>query len=201
MSLTMADDKDEKKLEEEELDDDEGKEEGEEEGETKDPSDSKEGKKIQKWGLTTLLLGGSVVITLLIAVVFFILWLRGPKDEMNEDTSKDLELAQIDQKIKETIYYDIDNIVVNLRSNSSRPRLLKLSVHLELADEKHKSIIKGFEPRLIDQFHTFLRGLSMEEIEGPGGIQRLKEDLTLRINAILAPIKIRSVLIRELLTQ
>ena len=56
-------------------------------------------------------------------------------------------------------------------------------------------------PRLLDGFQLYLRALTVEDVAGPGGMQRLKEDLVARGNVAVEPARIADVLIKEMLVQ
>jgi flagellar protein FliL len=56
-------------------------------------------------------------------------------------------------------------------------------------------------PVLLDTFQTYLRELRASDLNGSAGLYRLKEELTRRINAEIAPNRINAVLFKELVVQ
>jgi flagellar FliL protein len=46
-----------------------------------------------------------------------------------------------------------------------------------------------------------LRALTVDEVSGPGGLHRLKEELTARVNLALVPSRVDDVLVKEMLVQ
>ena len=41
-------------------------------------------------------------------------------------------------------------------------------------------------PRVMDSFQLYLRALTLDEVQGAAGMQRLKEELTARVNLAVA---------------
>jgi flagellar FliL protein len=56
-------------------------------------------------------------------------------------------------------------------------------------------------PRVTDIFQTYLRELRPSDINGSAGLFRLKEELTKRVNAAVAPIPVTAVLFKEIVVQ
>ena len=56
-------------------------------------------------------------------------------------------------------------------------------------------------PRVMDAFQTYLRELRPTDLEGSAGLYRLKEELTRRVNASIAPSRINAVLFKEVVVQ
>lgn len=101
----------------------------------------------------------------------------------------------------EIVFVDIPDILVNLHSLGQRPRFLKLKVALEVENDGVASEVTALMPRVMDSFQTYLRALTIDEVSGSGGLGRLKEELTARVNLALAPAQVGDVLIKEMLVQ
>jgi flagellar protein FliL len=56
-------------------------------------------------------------------------------------------------------------------------------------------------PRVMDAFQTYLRELRPSDLDGSAGLYRLKEELTRRVNASIAPSRINAVLFKEIVVQ
>jgi flagellar FliL protein len=56
-------------------------------------------------------------------------------------------------------------------------------------------------PRVMDAFQTYLRELRATDLDGSAGLYRLKEELTRRVNAAIAPSRINAVLFKEIVVQ
>lgn len=105
-------------------------------------------------------------------------------------------------KIKAPVFFDMPDILVNLSSSGSdRTQYLKVKVVLELPNEAMKAQIEPFMPRLLDTFQTYLRELRATDLDGSAGLYRLKEELTRRVNAAIAPERINAVLFKEIVVQ
>ncbi len=99
------------------------------------------------------------------------------------------------------IYYDLPEMLVNLNTGGRRSSFLKISVALELSDEATIERLKTVMPRIIDHFQVYLRELRLEDLSGSAGIERLREELLLRVNSAIEPDAVRDVLFKEMLVQ
>lgn len=93
------------------------------------------------------------------------------------------------------------DLLVNLRSDSPRLRYLKLRLSLEVDGEPMAEGVRRLMPRIMDSFQLYLRALSLEDVQGAAGMQRLKEELGARARLAAAPAQIVSVLLKEMLVQ
>src|SRR6202035_2446143 len=82
-----------------------------------------------------------------------------------------------------------------------RTQYLKVKIALELPDEAVQAQIQPIMPRLLDTFQTYLRELRPTDLDGSAGLYRLKEELTRRVNASIAPNRINAVLFKEIVVQ
>lgn len=98
-------------------------------------------------------------------------------------------------------YLQLDEIRANLRGPGGKTRFLKLQVTLELEDPIHEEAVNQAVPRIKDSFLVFLRELRVEELEGSQGFYRVTEELLNRVNKAVAPIKVRNVLVTDMLIQ
>jgi flagellar FliL protein len=102
---------------------------------------------------------------------------------------------------KKVSFFDLQEMVVNLNSSGKQPSYLKISVSLEIDDPLLKPQLEALMPRIIDQFQVYLRELRKEDLSGSAGLYRLKEELLMRVNAAVHPIKINDVLFKEFIVQ
>jgi flagellar FliL protein len=103
---------------------------------------------------------------------------------------------------KAPIFVDMPDVLVNLSSSGSeRTQYLKVKIALELPDEQVQAQITPVMPRLLDAFQTYLRELRPADLDGSAGLYRLKEELTRRVDAAIAPSKINAVLFKEIVVQ
>jgi flagellar FliL protein len=99
------------------------------------------------------------------------------------------------------IFYDLPEMLINLTSGGRRANFLKISVSLELQSEADLPQIEAVLPRIRDNFQVYLRELRIEDLQGSAGLQRLREELLLRVNAAARPAVIQDVLFKEMLVQ
>jgi flagellar FliL protein len=78
-----------------------------------------------------------------------------------------------DGKAANVVFVDLPDLLVNLRSDSKRMRFLKLRVALEVESSAAGDGVKALTPRVMDSFQMYLRALSVDEIQGSAGMQKL----------------------------
>lgn len=98
-------------------------------------------------------------------------------------------------------YVDLPEMTVNLASSDVKPQFLRVKITLEVPNTAVVQNIQPLMPRILDVFQVYLRELRSADIEGSAGIHRLKEELTRRVNQIINPEQINSVLFKEMLVQ
>ena len=99
------------------------------------------------------------------------------------------------------VYYDLEEFLVNLNNPVRQVSFLKMTVTLELPNLASKSSVESKMPRVRDSFQVYLRELRNSDLQGSAGIQRLREELLLRINKVLAPDKVTDILFKEIIVQ
>jgi flagellar FliL protein len=114
------------------------------------------------------------------------------------------DAAEQQSQVKKPVgFLDMREMTVNLAPDSSqdRARLLKFKVALEVKDPKLIPDIQPLMPRVEDTFQVFLRELRASDLEGSGGLYRLREELLRRVNYAVYPAKVDAVLFKELVVQ
>ncbi len=106
-------------------------------------------------------------------------------------------------QVKPAVFMDMPEVLVNLSNTGAteRTQYLKVKVVLELPDQQMQAQIQPVMPRLMDTFQTYLRELRPTDLDGSAGLYRLKEELTRRVNAAIAPSRINAVLFKEIVIQ
>lgn len=99
------------------------------------------------------------------------------------------------------VFVSLPEIIVNLKSSKTRGSILKATFMLELNSPQEKEEIERLKPIIVDQFQTFLRELDVGDLQGAVGLERMRQELFNRVNAIITPIKIRRILFRDFLIQ
>ena len=103
---------------------------------------------------------------------------------------------------KPPVFVEVPDMLVNLSAApGDRVQYLRVKVVLEVKEEKQAEAIKPSMPRVTDIFQTYLRELRASDLAGSGGLFRLKEELTRRVNLAVAPTPVAAVLFKEIVVQ
>ena len=103
---------------------------------------------------------------------------------------------------KPPVFLDLPDTLVNLaNTGAERAQYLKVKIVLELSDQTMVQQVQPILPRVMDAFQTYLRELRPTDLDGSAGLYRLKEELTRRVNASIAPNRINAVLFKEVVVQ
>ena len=140
-----------------------------------------------------IIMAGAVLLLLIVgggATWFF--FFRGHGEEMHAEAAAP----------KAPIFLDVPEVLVNLvGAPGERIQYLKVKVVLEVKEEKQVETIKPTMPRVSDIFQTYMRELRPADLNGSAGLFRLKEELTRRVNAAIAPGQVNAVLFKEVVIQ
>jgi flagellar FliL protein len=159
---------------------------------TAEDTEGEEGEK--KKGPPLMIIIGAAVVLLLGGggAAYFFLFSGGGETTASENT----------EVVRQTYFYDLPIISVNLNSKGeSKDMFLKVAVSLELADEAMVPNVETLMPRVLDTFQVYLREMRKSDLEGSGGIYRLKEELRRRVNLALFPTQVESIVFKEILVQ
>ncbi|HEX2725898.1 MAG TPA: flagellar basal body-associated FliL family protein, partial [Beijerinckiaceae bacterium] len=130
---------------------------------------------------------GAVVLGLLGGGYFFFFRSAPPQETVKKPVS----------------FLEMREMTVNLAPDNAndRTRLLKFKVSLEVNDPKLVPQVQALMPRVEDSFQTFLRELRASDLEGSGGLYRLREELLRRVNIAVYPTRVDAVLLKEMIVQ
>jgi flagellar FliL protein len=101
----------------------------------------------------------------------------------------------------DSFIFNLPTMTVNLKSEGEGEAFMKLTIALEVADEKMMEEIQPRMAKVVDAFQVYLRELRKSDLEGSAGIYRLKEELRRRVNVAIFPAQIDSILFKEILVQ
>lgn len=104
-------------------------------------------------------------------------------------------------QVQPAVFYDLPEMLVDINTGARKRNFLKLRVSLELGSAADTAAVEAVMPRIIDNFQVYLRELRLEDLQGAGGIYRLREELLVRVNAAVRPAKVNDVLFKEMLVQ
>jgi flagellar FliL protein len=140
--------------------------------------------------LPVLLLGGGGA-----AAYFFLLKKPAP------DAAQAADAAAAEEAAAPPFYKAMDELQDNLVSTGKRSNFLRLSLWLQVKNEDESKKLDGVMPRIVDQFHTYLRSLRIEDLQGADGVQRMRDELLMRARAAAKPVEVDDVLIKAMLAQ
>jgi len=119
-------------------------------------------------------------------------------------TTKEKQAEKIIEEIKATenvgVMFDLGTFVVNL-ADPDIERYLKVSIVLELKDQKVQAEAQKRLPEIKDAITTLLLTKRSSEIRTPEGIEFLKEEIAKRVNAILPLGGVKNVYFTEFIIQ
>lgn len=121
----------------------------------------------------------------------------------NEAMAEEVEPEETEPPVmpENIVFVDLPDLLLNLNVTGRRLRFLKVVTSLEVASEEMAEIVRQMTPRILDNLHLYFRSVEPEELAGPDGVYRIKEDLLVRINDTIQPATIRDVLVKEMLVQ
>ena len=161
--------------------------------EVDDPENEEEGaaKPKRRLSLKLMLIAGGVLVVLLGGGAGAYYMLAPGKEQL-----------QASGVLKAAVFVDLPEVLVNLSNGGNdRTQYLKVKIVLELPDQALIQQIQPVMPRLMDTFQTYLRELRPTDLDGSAALYRLKEELTRRVNASIAPNRVNAVLFKEIVIQ
>jgi flagellar FliL protein len=160
-------------------------------------SDQEDGAKSEeaaapKSKLKLIIIAGAVLLIVAGGGTWFFFF-RGHADEQH---------AEAATAPKPPNFIEVPDMLVNLVGvPGERVQYLKVKLVLEVKEEKQIEVIKPTLPRVADIFQTYLRELRAGDLAGSAGLFRLREELTKRVNAAIAPNQVSAVLFKEIVVQ
>lgn len=120
-----------------------------------------------------------------------------------EAAAQEVEAAEMAPPVMpaNVVFVDLPDLLLNLNVTGKRLRFLKVVTSLEVSSEEMAEVVRQMTPRILDNLHLYFRSVTPEELAGPDGVYRIKEDLLVRINDTIQPASVRDVLVKEMLVQ
>ncbi len=110
--------------------------------------------------------------------------------------------AEAPPPAKPPVFMEVPEVLVNLsQAPGERTQYVKARVVLEVKEQPIVIQIQPLMPRVTDTFQTYMRELRPADLAGSAGLYRLREELTRRVNAAIAPHQVNAVLFREVVVQ
>jgi flagellar FliL protein len=127
-----------------------------------------------------------------------------PKDKKKKKEGHGAEgkseegMGKISEGPEGVTYYTLPAVVSDMQGADGRPSQMKIGMTFELADEETADILNENMPRVKDMLQTFLREMRPEDLAGSQGTFRLRQELMRRVNLIIAPNKINTINLTEI---
>jgi flagellar FliL protein len=115
--------------------------------------------------------------------------------------TENAEVGEDGKPLEKPVFLTMPDFLINLSSSNKQTSFLKATIVLELAKTDDANHIEANMPRLLDTYNTYMRELRPSDLVGSAGIQRLREELLLRANKVLVPVKVKDVLFKEIIVQ
>ena len=96
--------------------------------------------------------------------------------------------------------YELPDMLVELNGGGTS-NILRISVALEVEGEAALERLHTVMPRVLENCQVHVSALDIEDLSGPAGLDRLRDELLLRVNAAIRPAKVRDVTFMEMLVQ
>jgi len=124
-------------------------------------------------------------------------------EELEGEGDAEIVVAEVEVPVmpEDIVFVDLPDLLLNLNVTGKRLRFLKVVTAVEVVNDEMAEIIRQMMPRILDNLHLYFRSVRPEELAGPDGVYRIKEDLLVRINDTIEPASIRDVLVKEMLVQ
>lgn len=114
------------------------------------------------------------------------------------------ESEKITKEVKSTedhgVEVEVGTFIANL-SDKDADRYIKVTIIMEVQDEKVKEEATKRMPQIKDSINTLLFTKTSEELKSPEGIEKLKEEIIKRTNAILPLGGVKDVYFTEFIIQ
>ncbi|MCK5295446.1 MAG: flagellar basal body-associated FliL family protein [Alphaproteobacteria bacterium] len=172
-----------------------------EDTEENDENESQESdaKSKSSWSKKKLLM---ILLPILVILGAFVgLYFSGIVDMLLGGEKKEATEEVKEEELKETIFYDLPEMLVNLNTSKRKQIYLKIKVSLEVAKKSDIPRIEAVMPRIVDNFQVYLRELRIEDLQGAAGMYRLREELLSRVGKAAQPAEIVDILFKEMLIQ
>jgi|GEM_PF-1578489 len=160
--------------------------------EENDDGEAEDGeKKINKKKLFIILAAAALLLGASGVAAFFFFSGGGEKKDKKEEE----KVEQIPFE-----YVTLDTITVDLLGNSRRTNYIKLQIIVEIASP-YKNRLEEKMPVILDAMKSYLRDKSKKDLAGSEGTEELRGDLFLIIDNIMKPMKIKSILFKDIIVQ
>lgn len=100
------------------------------------------------------------------------------------------------------IFQDLEQMVVDLRPTKAHKRpFIRFTLTVEFIGETSRQTLLERETKIRDAIQVYLRTVTLEELSGEAGANKLRDEMVGLINSIMAPDKIITVLFKDIIVR
>lgn len=146
--------------------------------------------------LLAMIIAGLVAISFIGGVLYFIFKPTSKKEEVVEE-------------IAAPIFFDLPEINTSIPKGKGKNGFLMVSFTLQLEQEEDREKIQKLQPNIMDAIQVYLSSLRLDTLStdttigliSPIGLEKIRTNLILRINAVIAPAEIKTLLYKKFVAQ
>lgn len=148
--------------------------------------------------LLSIIIGIFLILFIAGSVAAYFLFLRHPSDQTEETALR-----------YNALYYPLPELKLCVKKDEGHLSYLVIGLTLKLPEGIKANDVQKKEPDILDALHTYFSSITLDSLGSsadkslvsPVGLERLRQNLLRRLNTLLAPLKIESILFRKLITQ
>jgi flagellar FliL protein len=99
------------------------------------------------------------------------------------------------------VFVELPKMQANLIMTGKRQPFMVTTIVLEVGAPEEQKMVEEVQPRIENEIITYLRSLRPEDVQGAAGLQRLREELMLRVKEDAKPATVKDILFKEMLIQ
>lgn len=147
--------------------------------------------------LPLLLLGGGG------AAAYMLLFKEEPKKEEAHAAEGEAEHEEepAEEEGHVPVFVELPKMQANLIMTGKKQPFMVTTMVLEVSSPEEQKVVEEIQPRIENEIVTYLRSLRPEDVQGAAGLQRLREELLLRVKEAAKPAKVKDILFKEMLIQ
>lgn len=142
-----------------------------------------------------------IIVALLLAgagIGGFIFLKKGNAHKEKDEIAQKEEVVELPKEKEKAVLIQLDPFILNL---SEPGRFVKLTVHLEVKNEKIQQYVNDRMPKIRDSIITLVSSKSADILATPEGKFQLKDELLLRVNQAVEKDLIKNIYFTEFVIQ
>lgn len=128
----------------------------------------------------------------------FLFLKKGTDGKEKQETAKKDDVVELPKEKEKAILIPLDPFILNL---SEPGRFVKLTIHLEVKNEKIQQYVNDRMPKIRDSIITLVSSKSADILSTPEGKFQLKDELLLRVNQAVEKDLIKNIYFTEFVIQ